>query len=533
MLTAGKVLSSVGNTVSRVLSSIRTFDIFSLMGKGVLVKFIIPILAGVMFIGGAVMSFKNAIIEAVIQGDYNMSGKGLAAEENRQRDTLYRELAGKSIDLTKPEQYDYILPYKIIAGLDMLLYGEEGTDDDREAIVGYKPGQGIRPEFEYVKKQETYQQIIKVKLPDGTEVLNEQPVQTTTVELLEKVTTYCRKLTFEYKEGVYEYKEQAIETPNEDGTTTVTEVWARKKIYVVDDIKGGKPGEKNYAKLEIFIEENDPDPTLIEEHIKTIKELDEMLEQVSLADDENWGYGGSVVGAEGIQICSSEVCSLPINIPMLLSKPLDPDVMLTPGSTKPQILIYQTHTNEAYSDGGKLPNVSDDPNMNVVKVGEKLAQDLRRYGIEVIHDRTVHCPPLDGAYARSLDTIKKILTDNPSIKLVIDVHRDILKQTAEINGVPTAKVMFCACGDPKDNAHWQDNLQLMIKMQKNLTVQYPGLMRNIYMKNFAMNQHISKGAFLIEFGGDKNSLAEALASTRYIAEAIIRVTAPHAKPLTN
>lgn len=288
MLGFGKILAGAGNMMSNCLNFVKAFDVSSFISNGVAVKVIVPSLIGGVIVGSAAMSFKNSIVEAILGGDYNLSGKGLSDEENAYYDELYKKLSEKSIDLSRPEQYDFILPHKIIAGVDRVLYGLEGSDSDREMIVGSVPGQGLRPEFRYVEKEETYQEIIKVTSIDGLTSETVTPEQKTKVQLLEEIITYNRHLLLEYEEATHEYEDKTKRI-TDPATGTITEVWVKKKNFVVKDIKGDSDGEKNYLKLETFIEINDPDYSMVEEHINMIKELDELLEDLLYKEEMDHG----------------------------------------------------------------------------------------------------------------------------------------------------------------------------------------------------------------------------------------------------
>jgi stage II sporulation protein P len=172
---------------------------------------------------------------------------------------------------------------------------------------------------------------------------------------------------------------------------------------------------------------------------------------------------------------------------------------------------------------------SSDNRLNVVRVGEELAQLFRKeYGVEVIHNAAVHdYPGTSGAYGRSLNTASNILKSYPSIKMVIDVHRDALKDNqlrvvTDINGKKAAKIMFVVGTDATGLTHpnWKENLKLAITLQKKLDNKYPGLTRPILISYNRYNQHLTNGAMLVEVGGDGNLMSECLESSKYLAEVI-------------
>lgn len=200
----------------------------------------------------------------------------------------------------------------------------------------------------------------------------------------------------------------------------------------------------------------------------------------------------------------------------------------------PKVLIYHTHTNEGYLkdlsqlDKKGIPSRTTDARYSVVRVGEELAQIFRKkYGIEVIHNATIHNYPNDNvAYGKSLNTATSILKSYPSIRLVLDIHRDGLddKKLRIVNKVhkkDVAKIMFVIGTDTRFNhPNWLENMKLAIKLQNKLNEKYPGLARPIYISHNRYNQHLGNGSLIVEIGGDGNTIDECMESTKYLAEVI-------------
>jgi stage II sporulation protein P len=225
-----------------------------------------------------------------------------------------------------------------------------------------------------------------------------------------------------------------------------------------------------------------------------------------------------------------------IDIDKLLSEPLN----LNTDRNGPKVLIFHTHTTESYLqkleylERDDVSSWSRDNRYNVVRVGEELAQTLRnKYNIEVIHNDTVHdYPSYNSSYSNSSKTVTSILKSYPSIKVVLDIHRDALgaddskmRIVEEIEGKKAAKIMFVVGSNSKRLPHpnWMENLKLAARLQQNLNEQYPGLARHIYISGNRYNHHLSTGALIIEIGGDGNTIDESLLSTQYIAKAINEV----------
>ena len=137
-----------------------------------------------------------------------------------------------------------------------------------------------------------------------------------------------------------------------------------------------------------------------------------------------------------------------------------PDIVVTPDVQEPQVLIVHTHTTESYEPyqrsyyDAEYPFRTRDPDYNMTRVGDALAQKLAEHGISVLHDGTIHdYPAYTGAYDRSEVTIRAALEEYPSIKVIIDLHRDAISSAdgsrtapvAEINGRNAAQFMVITC----------------------------------------------------------------------------------------
>lgn len=186
----------------------------------------------------------------------------------------------------------------------------------------------------------------------------------------------------------------------------------------------------------------------------------------------------------------------------------------------PQILIYHTHSQEAYKD-----SKPGDASMSIVAVGDYLEKLLEeKYGIEVLHHKGQYdVDSRDGAYSKSRPDLEKILKENPSIEVVIDLHRDGVPEklhlVTEIDGKPTAQLMFfnglsytTARGKLEHlaNPYIEDNLALSFQMQLAAAEYYPGLTRKIYLKGYRYNLHLKPKSMLVEVGAQTNTFQEAL-----------------------
>jgi len=205
----------------------------------------------------------------------------------------------------------------------------------------------------------------------------------------------------------------------------------------------------------------------------------------------------------------------------------------------PQVLIYHTHTTEAYTmDGTDIYTESDasrttDPNFNMLRVGEEIKQVFEAAGLEVIHDETLYDYPVyTDAYSRSAKGIEAILEEYPSIQLVLDVHRDALVGTdgtvyKTVAGTVEncAQVMIVAGSDAGGLKHdnWRENLSLAVGLQRALVDSRGTLIRPIVLRSSRFNQHFRPASLLVEVGSHGNTLQEALTAARLFAETVVDV----------
>ncbi len=211
---------------------------------------------------------------------------------------------------------------------------------------------------------------------------------------------------------------------------------------------------------------------------------------------------------------------------------LSQDFTLEGGNDKPQILIYHTHSQEEFKDYGP-----DNPNATVVGIGSYLTELLTAKGYHVIHDTSVYDlqnGKLDRnkAYTYALDGITGILQQNPSIEVILDVHRDgvneHLHMVNQVNGKPTAPIMFFngVSQTPKGpieylpNPYREQNLAFSFQMQLDAAAYFPNLTRKIYIKGLRYNQHLRARSSLIEVGAQTNTYQEALNAMEPLAEVL-------------
>ena len=204
-----------------------------------------------------------------------------------------------------------------------------------------------------------------------------------------------------------------------------------------------------------------------------------------------------------------------LNLDALLGKDLSVEKR---DDDAPQILIYHTHSQEGFAD-----SVPGDASTTILGVGEFLAELLRdQYGYNVMHHMGQYdVENRDYAYSESLPAMEELLAENPSIEVVIDLHRDAVAEgtrlVTEIEGRPTARFMFFnglsrlkkhGDIDYLPNENLADNLAFSFQMQVLCNEYYPGLTRKIYLKGYRYNMHLKPRYLLVEMGAQTNTYEE-------------------------
>ena len=206
----------------------------------------------------------------------------------------------------------------------------------------------------------------------------------------------------------------------------------------------------------------------------------------------------------------------------------------------PQILIVHTHATESYmleerdyytkNDAAR----STEADKNMIKIGETVAAVVKNAGYAVLHDKTLHdYPSYTGSYNASKATIKSYLKKYPSIKIVIDIHRDAvadgsdkIKLVKEIDGKKAAQVMLVQgsqTGNVEGYPDWRQNMRLSMLFHQTIEQMYPGLARPILLTSKLYNQHLTNGSMLIEMGTDANTLEEAVYSAELVGNALSKL----------
>ena len=233
---------------------------------------------------------------------------------------------------------------------------------------------------------------------------------------------------------------------------------------------------------------------------------------------------------------STSVTEQIFNVKEFLKK----DMSINENKKGPKVLIYHTHSQEAFADSKK-----GDSSETILGMGAYLAEILNKtYEIETLHHKGVY-DLINGkmdrskAYQLAKVEVEKILKDNPSIEVVIDLHRDGVRNdthlVTEIDGKPVAQIMFFnglsrtrINGDIEylENPYIKENLAFSFQMQLKAKEKYPDFVRRIYLKSYRYNMHLMPKTLLIEAGAQTNTVEEMKNAMVLLAEILDGVLKP-------
>lgn len=197
---------------------------------------------------------------------------------------------------------------------------------------------------------------------------------------------------------------------------------------------------------------------------------------------------------------------------------------------KPAILIYHTHTTECYRNEKGLSNTTDE-SQNVVAVGARMAEVFRAAGYETIHLKEIfNQPEFSGSYGRSMAAVEQVLKENPSIKVVLDVHRDSISDdgvdyypVTRVKGREAAQVMIVCGTDANGLSHpgWQENFTYALELSRKMGELYGEFSRPVNLRKDRFNTHFTPHTLLLEMGSAANTLDQALYAGELTAKAMM------------
>ena len=226
-------------------------------------------------------------------------------------------------------------------------------------------------------------------------------------------------------------------------------------------------------------------------------------------------------------------CNLDPDIPDLMAKPLNWDLT----GQEPTVLILHTHATESYTKSPDEDYTESaafrtlDEHYNMLSLGAYLTRLLAEGGVAAIHDQALHdYPSYNGSYNHARKSIAAYLEEYPSIRLVLDLHRDAsgdnhnqIRTEAVVAGQSSAQIMLVVgtSGSGLKHPNWEENLALGLKLHTQLERISPGITRYVNLRAQRFNQDMSPGALIVEIGAAGNTHAEAMVATEVLAEAIL------------
>lgn len=288
--------------------------------------------------------------------------------------------------------------------------------------------------------------------------------------------------------------------------------------------------EEQVQQKEAEVAREEQAAALVEEQIETdTKETQAVFANAATKIQESGNYLSSCF------IVDPNTTLLESDVP--LQTLINNDMTMGLDGSEPQILIYHTHASEGYVD-----SVEGDPSTTVVGVGEYLHELLStRYGYHVLHvteayDLAEGTLNRSRAYNYARDGLETILSEHPSIQVIIDLHRDGVDEkqhlVTEIDGKQTAKIMFFnglsrtnEQGELTSlpNSYTRDNLAFSLQLELLGDYYYPGYIRGVYVKGYRYNLHFRPKSLLLEVGAQTNTLEEAKNAMEPFAEILSKL----------
>ena len=268
-------------------------------------------------------------------------------------------------------------------------------------------------------------------------------------------------------------------------------------------------------------------PTGVEAYFVELQGEDQRPADAGLIQEQRFGQGsGEKYISCGTGSIKNNTKQAAADIAAEIENPLP--FAIEKDSAEPQVLIMHTHATEDYrlsaglwftpGDGAR----STDRSINMCAVGRVMADTLNAAGINTLHDETLNdYPSYTGSYANSRAVVQQYLAQYPSIKVVLDVHRDAIERESgarcapvcTIDGRQAAQVMIiCGCdnGTSVRLPNWRQNLRFAAAWERSMESMYPGFTRPVLFSYRFYNQDLTTGSLLIEIGGHGNNLNEAL-----------------------
>lgn len=311
-------------------------------------------------------------------------------------------------------------------------------------------------------------------------------------------TDFRTILLAEAEEGTYPWEEELAETPGENLSPEETETNPEAAGESLEDLLQAENEAVQQMQEMPFSSSFLPHARQSQVDLGPLANYEALVQQFYTID------ANTMAGSDQLNV----------------EKFLSADMSVSKEGEGPQILIYHTHSQEAFAD-----SVPGDSSTSIVGVGEYLTRILTEvYGYKVLHyEGQFDVEARDDAYSVALEDIERVLRENPSIQVVIDLHRDEMPETTrlvmDLDGRPTARFMFFnGLSRTKKtgniaylyNENLGSNLAFSFQMQLKALEYYPGLTRKIYLKGYRYNMHLCPKSLLIELGAQNNTVEEAM-----------------------
>lgn len=192
----------------------------------------------------------------------------------------------------------------------------------------------------------------------------------------------------------------------------------------------------------------------------------------------------------------------------------------------PLVLIVHTHATESYLPQSSGNFHSKEEENTVRDVGNVLAEALEAQGIAVVHDKTLHdYPSYNSSYSRSYETTEKLLEKYPTVKCVIDLHRDAIASespaaTVSVGGKTCAKYSYVVSTGV---ATYQSNLAFVKSLNNLASSEYSGFTGNVIERSYKYNQELSSKYLLLEIGYNRNQIEDCRNTAQIVGTVIGKV----------
>lgn len=399
------------------------------------------------------------------------------------------------------------------------LQKENGRDRETEMLLQEKNAEhlGKEVEAENRKEQET------LLMAEAEEVEKKEELQKK--EALQKKEELQKKKEIQKKEA------EEAEKKSSDGKKSEKETGkenAEPEVTESEVTESGDTGQEVAEQETPASEENrSGENTAKEQETVALPHPQIDLSQAKLAD---FDY---VMNQFFILDSNTETNAQQISAPRFLKE----DLSVKKDSSVPQILIYHTHSQEAFADSRE--GQTED---TIVGVGDHLTELLEKtYGYQVLHitdpfDMMGGTLDRSKAYDYARASIEKVLEENPTIEVVIDLHRDGVPDdrhlVTQVNGKPTAQLLFYnglsytvsqGAVSYLPNPYIEENLAFSFQLEYQAAQYYPDLYRGIYLAGLRYNLHLKPRALLLEAGAQTNTVEEVRNAMEPFADILNRV----------